>query len=316
MKKLNQGRQFKTFGQILDALPTDEACREYLELTLWNKEPVCPHCGVKNKKHYKLKTKGEFKGLYKCKDCRARFTVLVGTMFEGSHIPLRKWFIAIYIFSSHKKGISSLQLSKDLGLTQKTAWFMLHRIRQAFNNKVDSKFTGVIQVDESFVGGKSKNKHNDKRIALSQGRSLKNKTPVLGMIINGYRVYTQVIPDTKGTTIKPIINDMVDQGAIIVTDQWRGYNGLSKNFKHVVLNHKNNEYVRGGFHNNTIENFWSHLKRGIYGIYHHTSTKHLHRYCHEFSYRYNTRKLKDNERFDLSLKNVNCQISYKELIKK
>src|SRR5271157_3644217 len=139
MKKSENTREFKTFVEMLELLPDDKSCREYLEKMRWNGEPICPHCGSQNKEHYKLMIKGEFNGLYKCKDCRERFTVTVGTMFEGSHISLRKWFIAIYIFNSHKKGISSIQLHKDLGVTQKSAWFMLHRIRENFSDKPKDK---------------------------------------------------------------------------------------------------------------------------------------------------------------------------------
>ena len=132
---------FKSFSEMLEKLPTDADCRVFLENLKWEGSPICPHCGVQEKGHYLLKTKGVFKGMYKCMDCRERFTVTVGTMFEGSHIPLRKWFIAIYIFSSHKKGISSHQLAKDLGITQKSAWFMLGRLRNSFKQKSQVKFT-------------------------------------------------------------------------------------------------------------------------------------------------------------------------------
>lgn len=316
MKNSNLVAEFKTFYQMLEALPTDEACREYLETMLWNGEPVCPHCGSKRNDHYEIKTKGVFKGQRKCKDCRERFTVTIGTMFEGTHVGLRKWFVAIYIFANHKKGVSSIQLGKDLGITQKSAWFMEHRIRHAFNKQSDVKFSGFIQVDETFMGGKNKNRHDDKKVKESQGRSTKDKTPVFGMVTNGNRVHTVVVPDTKGTTLKPIIENLVKEGSLIVSDEWGAYNGLDKKFAHVVINHKNNEYVRGGFHNNGIENFWSLLKRGVYGVYHQTSAKHLHRYCNEFSYRYNTRRLDDNQRFDISLKNASNKITYKELIAK
>lgn len=320
MKNKPVTTEFKSFYELLQVLPTDESCREYLENMLWSGEPVCPHCGSKRKDHFQLKTKGVFKGLYKCKEkeCRKRFTVTVGTMFEGSHIPLRKWFIAIYIFTNHKKGISSIQLAKDLGLTQKSAWFVLHRIRNAYNTRPQVKFSGIIQADESFIGGKSKNKHVDQRTENTQGRSTKDKTPVFGMMKNGNEVQTYVVPNTKGTTLKPIIESAVKQGSLIITDEWGAYNGLEngQKFNHVVLNHKNNEYVRGGFHTNGIENFWSHLKRGIYGIYHQASPKHLHRYCNEFTHRYNTRLIDDSKRFEVSLKHVGAKLTYKELIAK
>lgn len=305
---------FKSFSEMLQKLPDDSSCREHLELIRWKGEPRCPDCG--SNENYKLKTKGEFKGLYKCANCRERFTVTVGTMFEGSHISLRKWFIAIYIFSSHKKGISSHQLAKDLGVTQKSAWFMLGRIRLAFGVKED-KMHGVISCDETFIGGKNKNRHSDKKIQESQGRSVKDKTPVFGMMKMGGNVSLSVVPDTKASTLKPVIERMVAEGSIVVTDEWLGYSGIQNKFPHVVINHNSGEYVRGAFHTNNIENFWSLLKRGIYGIYHHASPKHLHRYCNEFSYRFNARKLTDGNRFNVSLsKTESKRLTYKELISK
>ncbi|MEP6683085.1 MAG: IS1595 family transposase [Parafilimonas sp.] len=304
---------FKSFAEMLQMLPDDNSCREYLELIRWNGEQRCPDCG--STENYKLKAKGIFKGLYKCSNCRERYTVTVGTMFEGSHISLRKWFIAIYIFSSHKKGISSHQLARDLGITQKSAWFMLGRIRLAFEGKEVKQMDGVIAADETFIGGKNKNRHADKKVLESQGRSVKDKKPVLGLLKAGGNVHLSVVPDTKATTLKLIIETMVATGSIIVTDEWLGYSDLSNKYPHVVINHKEYEYVRGAFHTNGIENFWSLLKRGIYGIYHQVSPKHLHRYCNEFSYRYNARKLTDKNRFDLSLTNTECRLTYKQLIK-
>lgn len=175
---------------------------------------------------------------------------------------------------------------------------------------------GLVQADESFFGGKNKNRHNDKKILASQGRSVKDKTPVLGVIQTGGKLHAQVIPDTKAKTIKPIIEKLVAEGSIVVTDEWLGYSGLENKYSHIVINHKNDEYVRGAFHTNNIENFWSVLKRGIYGIYHQVSPKHLHRYCDEFAYRFNARKITDSKRFDISLKSADRKLTYKELIAK
>ncbi|NOT37216.1 MAG: IS1595 family transposase [Saprospiraceae bacterium] len=307
--------KFNSFSEMLEKLPTDGSCRLFLEQLRWNGEPVCPHCGIKTKDHYKLKSNGIFKGLYKCRDCRERFTVTVKTMFEGSHIGLRKWFIAIYIFSAHKKGISSLQLSRDLGITQKSAWFMLGRLRSSFKEKTEVKFEGITQADECFIGGKNKNRHANKKVKESQGRSVKDKTPVFGLLCDG-KVNTTIVIDTKASTLKPIIKELVLEGSIIVTDEWGAYNGLSSDFQHEVLKHNDNEFVRDGFHTNSVEGFWSLLKRGIFGIYHSASPKHLNKYCDEFSYRYNTRNIGDGNRFNLSLVNADERISYKQLIAK
>ena len=317
MKTTAKTTTFKSFYDMLQVLPDDNACRLFLEDLRWNGTPVCPHCGSVNESHYKLNTKGVFNGLYKCKDCRERFTVTVGTMFEGSHVPLRKWFIAIYIFTAHKKGISSIQLGKDLGITQKSAWFVLSRLRNNFKPATDLQFEGVIQADESFVGGKNKNRHKSKRVAEAQGRSVKDKTPVFGMIENNNQVYTQVVTDTKSTTLKPIIEKLVEKGAIIVSDEWNGYTGLNKDFNHEIVNHTGNEFVNeAGFHNNGIEGFWSLLKRGIYGIYHQVSPKHLNKYCDEFAFRYNTREISDSEKFSISLLKAENRLTYRELIAK
>lgn len=316
MKQDTQKLKLNSFIDMLAALPDEKSCREYLEEKIWNGTPVCPHCGQVDTNHYKLKVKGEFKGMYKCKGCRERFTVTIKTMFEGSHIPLRKWFIAIYIFSLHKKGVSSHQLASDLGITQKSAWFMLSRIRKAFEPKKRiTKIDGAVSCDETFIGGKNKNRHNDKKIAESQGRSVKDKTPVFGMKHIGGDIHTRVVPDTKATTLKPIINEMMQDGSIVITDEWMGYSGLSKDYNHVVINHSENEYVRGGFTTNNVENFWSLLKRGIYGIYHQVSPKHLDKYCDEFAFRFNARKASTNDKFDYSLINSK-KLTYKELINK
>ena len=306
--------RFKNLMELMEVCSSDEKCRTYLELVRWNGSPVCPHCGSQHKNHYELKVKGVFKGLRKCKDCRERFTVTVGTMFEGSHIPLKKWFIAMYIFASHKKGISSHQLAKDLGISQSSAWFMLGRIRHSFSVKMDIKLRGEIQLDESFIGGRNKNRHADKKVKESQGRSVKDKTPVFG-VMNECGVRTIVVPNTQAKTLKPIIESMVEKGSIVVTDEWGAYNGLKKNYQHEVIKHNEEQYVNeNGFSTNALEGFWSLLKRGIFGIYHQVSPKHLSEYCDEFAFRYNTREYPDADRFTLSLAIAQERITYKEFI--
>lgn len=303
-------QQFKFFKHLVKELPTEEACREYLENLVWKGEPVCPHCGVKSTQHYKLKHGEAFKGLYKCCDCRKRFTVTVGTMFEGSHLPLDSWFMTIYLFTTSKKGISSVFLHKLVGVTQKTAWFMLGRIRHSF--KKDSiQFTNLVQVDETYVGGKARKR---KKISHNQGRSTKTKTPVMG-ILSDDQVYAKVIPDASGKTLKPIINKLVTKGTTVVTDGWKGYSGLARNsYTHITVDHSGGIYVNAqGFHTNGIEGFWSQLKRGIIGVYHLVTPKHLDLYCDEFTYRYNTRKMNDGERFSHALLNANGRLKYKEL---
>jgi transposase-like protein len=311
--ELNTTSVFKSMYDMSKALNTEEACRKHLEKLRWDGEPICPHCGSQRKDHYQINTRGIYIGRRKCKDCRLPFSVTVGTIFEKSTIPLQKWFMALFMFNDGKKGISSLQLHRQIGVTQKTAWFMLNRIRNSVANRVDFEFDGITQVDETFVGGKNKNRSRNKKIANTQGRSVKTKTPVFGMLSDGL-VYTQVIENTKGKTLKGIIRNKVKPGSVVVSDGWLGYKGLWWDYRHVVINHNQDIFKFGPYHTNGIEGFWSLLKRGIVGMYHFTSPKHLHRYCDEFSYRYNTRKMSNGDKFNLILINSDERLTYKELI--
>jgi transposase-like protein len=309
-------KTFNSFVTMIEVLNTEEKCRDFLENLRWGTEPICPHCGVQHTGHYKLKTKGEFRGWYKCRGCRQRFTVTVGTIFEGSHVSLRKWFIAIFIFTSHKKGISSYQLARDLGITQKSAWFMLGRIRSKLGHKQDITLIGTTQIDETFFGGKNKNRHWDKKVKNSQGRSFKDKTPVLGLLNDG-QVYTKVIKDTSEAEISPVVLSMVEGDSTIVTDEWLAYSGAGSYYNHKIVYHNEGKYVdEEGNTTNAIEGYWSHFKRGMSGIYHKASRKHLQGYCDEFSYRYNTREQSDTSRFALSLENVDGRLTYKKFIGK
>lgn len=225
--ELDTAQIFKSVYDMGKTLNNDKACREHLEKLRWNGEPICPHCGSQRENHYRIKKRGEDKGYYKCKDCRLPFSVTIGTIFEKSTIPLDKWFLAIFKFTTNKKGISSYELMRELGVTQKTAWFMLSRIRNSVRMRDDFEFDGITQVDETYVGGKNKNRSKGKKVDNTQGRSLKTKTPVFGMLNNGI-VYTQVIKNTKGKTLKSIIDGKVKKGSTIVSDGWRGYRGLEK----------------------------------------------------------------------------------------
>lgn len=275
-------------------------------------KPVCPHCELSIKPYIIEGGKR-----YKCdnKECRKKFSVTVGTVFENSKIKLSLWFASIYLATSRKKGVSSLQLSRDIGVTQKTAWFMLHRIREMLKEEAPEMLTEVVQLDETYIGGKEKNKHRDKRTPQSQGRSTKTKTPVFGMVSEG-KVYNQVVPNTSAKTLKPIIYSYVKEGATIVTDEWLAYRGLSKNFDHKTVHHKQEQYMVDGFHNNSIEGYWSHLKRMILGNYHSISRKHTQSYINESAYRYNTRTVTDCERFCNTLLKTDGRLTYKSLIQK
>ncbi|MDB5271786.1 MAG: hypothetical protein JWO58_153 [Chitinophagaceae bacterium] len=286
----------------MDAFQTDNDCRKYLADLRWKDGVKCPHCQNKEKKIYAYKNDR----LYKCTGCNKQFTVTVKTLFDRSHIPLRKWFLAVFLFSSHKKGISSYQLGKDIKVTQSTAWFMLHRIRHSMNHNSEFKklIGDVVEIDETYVGGKISNKHLSIRKKTKNSSSLIHKTPVLGILARDVSIVTKVIYDVKRTKVVPFIIRNVGLNTTIYTDSSHLYTPLKKVYKHDSVNHGEHEYVRGVVHTNSIEGFWSQLKRGIYGVYHQVSRPYLFRYCDEFEYRYNTRKYKETERFNMLL--VKC----------
>ncbi len=294
------------FNNLLDVakrFPDETSCREFLELIRWNGKPICPHCSF-SEKVYRLNG-GK---LYKCGNpkCYKPFSIKVGTIFEDSALPLQKWFYAFFIVSAHKKGISSCQLARDISITQKSAWHMLHRIRHAMKTKsFDKPLKGTIEADETYVGGKHKGK---------RGRGSENKTPVFGMVARGGEVRSMPVQDVKRSTLHPIIRKNIAKGSNVMTDELQSYNGLNQDYTHERISHLKKEYVRDGVHTQNIENFWSLLKRGILGIYHHVDKDHLHRYCDEFQYRYNSRKSDDTQRFNALLSQVNGRLQYRELV--
>ncbi len=308
--KINSKKGFSNLLEVTAYFADQDVCKAYLEELRWNSKTICPHCG--NDKIYTFSKRF----VYKCAKCRKPFSVTKGTIFENSPIPLQKWFASIYLLTSHKKGISSLQLSKDLGITQKSAWFVLQRIRFAMRTKsFNAPLWNTVEIDETFVGGKNKNRHASKKVENSQGRSLKDKVAVLGIVERGGELRAGRVQSTGAQDITPIILNNVSQEAKIVTDEWKGYNPLSNYYDHSIVNHGRGEYVTGNFHTNTIEGFWSLLKRGIVGIYHQVSPKHIDRYITEFAYRYNTKEFNERGRFDHSMAQANCRLTYEDLIK-
>lgn len=304
-------RKFKTLVDLLQYFSDEQTCRNYLEQIRWTNGLVCPYENCKHDKVFRY-TNGK---VYKCAKCQRQYSVKVGTIFEDSKIPLQKWFAAIYLITSHKKGISSLQLHRDLGVTQKTAWFMLHRVRHTLGvSQPTEKLKGTIEADETFIGGLEANKHKNKRTKGTQGRSVETKTAVAGVIERGGELRAKKVKDTSHGSLRYFVVQNVEIGANLKTDEWIGYNGLSALFRHRKINHGIEEYVNGDTHVNNVEGFWSHLKRGISGIYHSVSAKHLQNYLDEFVFRYNTRTYSESNRFDNMLNNINTHLTYEQLI--
>jgi len=272
--------------QIYKKFPTQSDCIKHLELVRWNNEPVCPYC--KSKKQTPLPKEHR----YHCNNCNTSYSVLVGTIFHKTRLDLQKWFLAITLVLNAKKGISARQLARDIEVTKDTAWYMIMRIRAAFVEQGEL-MEGIVEADETYVGGKNKNKHNDKKVKGTQGRSSAEKTAVAGVVERGGKVKAQVVKDVKSKTLKKFISENVSCNATIMTDEWQSYMSLSPKFTHFVVSHSQGQYVNGECHTNTMENFWAILKRGIIGQYHKVSAKYLNHYINEFCFRYNNRKNAD-----------------------
>jgi len=295
----------------------EDKAREFLEKQRWPEGPVCPHCGLVGEA-YKLTprpgTKTHVrKGVWKCASCRKEFTVTVGTIFEDSHIPLHKWLLAYHLLCASKKGMSAHQLHRMLGITYKSAWFMAHRIRYTMSQEpLSSKLSGIIEMDETFVGGKLRigpqstkpGERPKDRVAATA-----NKASVVSVLQRNGRVQSMHMQRVTAETLRPVIDEMIAEDAHVMTDTASVVRGLGKIRKHSQVNHDAKEYARYEdgvcITTNAVEGYFANLKRGINGVYHHVGKRHLHRYLSEFDFRYNSRKIKDGERALMAVKGAN-----------
>jgi transposase-like protein len=316
----------KTLQEAIQLYSNEQTCITAVADMRWPNGVKCPHCSAK--KPYWIASQKR----WKCRDCRKQFSVKVGTIFEDSPIPLQKWLPALWMLVSCKNGISSHELARGLGITQKSAWFVLHRLRTVLEDPIKAKLGGPdneIELDETYIGGRTINMHKDRKLRLERERSkypawknplrFPGKTPVFGMLDRDLRkVRAAVVPNVKRETLQERILNEVERGSKVYTDQAVAYDNLAENYTHEVVNHVET-YVRGRVHTNGLENFWSLLKRGLRGTYVAVESFHLDKYVDEQVFRYNNRATKDNplndaDRFVLALSQVaNKRLTYKEL---
>ncbi|MFH0833821.1 MAG: IS1595 family transposase [Patescibacteria group bacterium] len=255
--------------------PNEDTCLDYIFTKRFGLKMVCPHCAKYGKFHRVSGRK-----MYSCAWCGHQIAPLADTIFHKSSTPLTLWFYALFLVSQSKNGVSAKELERQLGVTYKTAWRMAKQIRKLMSQEGNDTLKGVVEADETYIGG---------RMKRSQGGKNDNKTPVFGMVERKGQIRAQAVGNAKASTLLPIMRKSVRLGTCVVTDEWKAYNKVKREFRHFVIKHKGGEYVRGDIYTNTIEGFWSQLKRSINGTYHAISPKYLQTYVNEFAYRYNLR---------------------------
>jgi len=283
----------KTLAEAIVYFQDPDNSLKYLAAKRWPNGVECPYCGAKDPMFLKTRR------IWKCSatQCRKQFSVKVGTVLNESPIGLDKWLPVMWLVANCKNGVSSCEIARDMGVSQKTAWFMLHRIREAMQDKTATKLAGEVEVDESFIGGKSRNMHRSKRERVITGTGGTDKAIAFGMVERGGRVRTFAVPTRRKHELHKHVHENIAAGSALFSDSLKSYDGLSDDYKHAVVDHAV-EYANGNVHTNTMENFWSLVKRQLHGTYISVEPFHLFRYLDEQAYRYNARKLTDAERFE------------------
>ena len=305
--------EYNSIMDLLDRFPDEATCIEHLAAIRWPDGPVCPHCG--SARWFSRIARHR---LWRCGECKRDFSVRKGTVFEESRLPLRKWFAAIWLYGTHRKGLASTQLAREIGVSQKTAWFMLGRLREvtAAMNGLVGAISGIVEADETYFGGKAKNMHKRDRERKIKGRGPSGKAAVVGAKSRSGKVKAKPVETADSASLQAFVRGNVEAGSVLMTDGNPAYDALGGDYEHHVVQLSVGEYVRGMAHTNGVESFWSLLKRAYVGVFHHMSPKHLHRYIDEFAARYNLGKAPSSVRVDTLLSNaIGVRLTWRQLVR-